>query len=64
MPGEETAYQSAAELRQAIETFIRAYRSVAKPFIWRKREVKGPQLRGTIVNFMQLNTSSSQKFQN
>jgi transposase len=42
--------QSTAELRQAIEAFIKAYRQHAKPFKWRKREVKGSQLRNTIVN--------------
>lgn len=41
---------STAELRQAIEQFIAAYAKQAKPFKWRKREVKGSQLRNTIVN--------------
>ena len=42
--------KSTAELRQAIEAFIAAYGQHAKPFKWRKREVKGSQLRNTIVN--------------
>jgi len=42
--------RSTAELRQAIEAFIKAYSEHAKPFKWRKREVKGSQLRNTIVN--------------
>jgi len=42
--------KSTAELRQAIEAFIAAYAQRAKPFKWRKREVKGAQLRNTIVN--------------
>jgi transposase len=42
--------KSTAELRQAIEAFIKAYAQRAKPFKWRKREVKGTQLRNTIVN--------------
>src|SRR5713101_3934188 len=42
--------KSTTELRQAIEAFIRAYAQHAKPFKWRKREVKGSQLRNTIVN--------------
>lgn len=42
--------KSTAELRQAIEAFIKAYTEHAKPFKWRKREVKGSQLRNTIVN--------------
>jgi transposase len=42
--------KSIADLRQAIEGFIKAYSQHAKPFKWRKREVKGSQLRNTIVN--------------
>ena len=42
--------KSTAELRQAIEAFIAAYGKHAKPFKWRKREVKGSQLRNNIVN--------------
>ncbi len=42
--------RSIEELRQAIEAFVEAYREGAKPFVWRKREVKGSQLRNTIVN--------------
>jgi transposase len=42
--------QSTTELRQAIEAFVSAYSKNAKPFKWRKREVKGSQLRNTIVN--------------
>lgn len=38
------------ELRQAIEAFVAAYLKNPKPFKWRKREVKGAQLRNTIVN--------------
>ncbi len=38
------------ELRQAIEAFVAAYAQHARPFKWRKREVKGAQLRNTIVN--------------
>ena len=42
--------KSTGELRQAMEAFIAAYGKHAKPFKWRKREVKGSQLRNTIVN--------------
>jgi len=42
--------KSTAELRQAIEAFVAAYAPRAKPFKWRKREVRGSQLRNTIVN--------------
>jgi transposase len=44
------SFKTIAELRQAIEAFIAAYNPRAKPFKWRKREVKGSQLRNTIVN--------------
>jgi transposase len=44
------SFRSTEELRQAIEQFIAAYGPNAKPFVWRKREVKGSQLRDTIVN--------------
>jgi transposase len=43
--------KSVEELRQAIAAFVAAYGPKAKPFVWRKREVKGSQLRNTIVNF-------------
>ena len=43
-------FKNVAELRQAIEAFIAAYNPKAKPFRWRKREVKGSQLRNTILN--------------
>jgi len=38
------------QLREAIEAFFRRHNERAKPFRWRKREVKGSQLRNTIVN--------------
>ena len=44
------SFKNVTELRQAIATFIAAYNPKAKPFKWRKREVKGSQLRNTIVN--------------
>lgn len=43
-------FKNVVELRQAIAAFIAAYNPKAKPFKWRKREVKGSQLRNTIVN--------------
>jgi transposase len=42
--------RSTTELRQAIEAFVEAYTQHPKPFKWRKREVKGSQLRNIIVN--------------
>ena len=44
------SFKSVAELRAAIEAFVAAYGPKAKPFKWRKREVKGSQLHNTIVN--------------
>jgi hypothetical protein len=40
----------AKQLKQAIDDFTAAYNERAAPFIWRKRKVKGSQLRHTIVN--------------
>lgn len=44
------SFKSVEQLRTAIEAFIEAYQPNAKPFVWRKREVKGSQLRNTISN--------------
>jgi len=44
------SFKNIEELRHGIEAFIAAYTPQAKPFVWRKREVKGTQLRNTIVN--------------
>jgi len=44
------SFRNVAELHAAITAFIAAYNPKAKPFKWRKREVKGSQLRNTIVN--------------
>jgi transposase len=44
------SFQSKDQLRDAIEAFIRRHNERAKPFRWRKRDVKGSQLRNTIVN--------------
>ena len=44
------SFQSIEQLRTAIEEFIEVYQQNAKPFVWRKREVKGSQLKNTIVN--------------
>ena len=38
------------QLIGAIREFTAAYNENATPFVWRKREVKGSQLRNTIVN--------------
>jgi len=44
------SFNSTESLRKAIEEFIEVYHENAKPFVWRKREVKGAQLRNTIMN--------------
>jgi len=44
------SFVSTEQLVQAIEAFIASYNKSASPFVWRKREVKGAQLRNTIVN--------------
>ena len=45
------SFHDIEQLRKAIEDFVAAYGPEAKPFVWRKREVKGSQLRNTIVNY-------------
>ncbi|NOT69528.1 MAG: IS630 family transposase [Methylophilaceae bacterium] len=44
------SFSSIEQLTQAIKDFVTAYNNNANPFVWRKREVKGSQLRNTIVN--------------
>ena len=44
------SFKSTEDLKNAIEAFINAYGPTAKPFIWRKREVEGSQIRDTIAN--------------
>ena len=44
------SFKNTEELREAVEAYIEAYGPTAKPFVWRKREVKGSQLKNTIVN--------------
>lgn len=44
------SFASTEELVEAIQAFVAAYNPKAAPFTWRKREVKGSQLRNTIGN--------------
>lgn len=44
------SFQSIEQLVEAIHAFTTAYNENAAPFVWRKREVRGAQLRNTIVN--------------
>ncbi len=44
------SFHSIEQLVEAIHAFTDAYNENAAPFVWRKREVRGAQLRNTIVN--------------
>ena len=44
------SFASKDQLRSAIEAFVAVTNKNPKPFHWRKREVKGSQLRNTIIN--------------
>lgn len=46
------SFESVEALAKAIQDFTDAYHENAKPFVWKKREVKGTQLRNTISNLM------------
>jgi transposase len=46
------SHDSKPHLKEAIEAYIAAYDKIKKPFKWRKREVKGTQIRDTIVNLI------------
>jgi hypothetical protein len=43
-------FTSVEQLVRAITDFIKVHNEKAAPFVWRKREVKGSQLRNTIIN--------------
>jgi hypothetical protein len=44
------SFASTEDLRTGIEEFVAGYHEKAKPFIWRKREVRGAQLKNTMMN--------------
>jgi transposase len=44
------SFSSTEQLVQAINNFVTRYNNSASPFVWRKREVRGSQLRNTIAN--------------
>jgi transposase len=46
------SFTSPQDLRQRIEDFIERYNPDSKPFKWRKREVKGSQLKDNIENLI------------
>ena len=47
------SFNSTAELAQALQDFCDAWHKNAHPFVWRKREVKGSQLRNTVSNLLE-----------
>lgn len=47
------SFDGTKELAQAIDDFCDVYHENAKPFVWRKREVKGAQLKNTVQNLME-----------
>tara|TARA_R110002072_G_scaffold284906_1_gene449454 strand:+ start:689 stop:883 length:195 start_codon:yes stop_codon:yes gene_type:complete len=44
------SFGSKQELREQIEAYSKAYNQNCRPFVWKKREVKGSQLKNNIVN--------------
>ena len=44
------SFSSTEDIKKAIEDFCEVYHQNAKPFVWKKREVKGSQLKNTIIN--------------
>jgi transposase len=44
------SFASVGELKKAIEDFVDVYHENARPFVWKKREVRGSQLKNTITN--------------
>ncbi len=44
------SFNNVTELRKAIEAFIVRHNQKAQPFKWRRREVKGSQIKNTITN--------------
>lgn len=47
------SFNSTQQLATAIHDFCEAWHHNAHPFVWRKREVKGAQLRNTIQNLLE-----------
>ncbi len=44
------SFDSTKALSSAIEMFIKAYNQSAEPFVWKKREVSGSQIRNSLSN--------------
>jgi hypothetical protein len=49
-------FSSTQELGAHIKAFQKAYNETARPFVWKKREIKGAQLTNSIRKFLQLDT--------
>lgn len=45
------SFSSPEELAEHIKNFTKAYNKSARPFVWRKREVRGAQITNSISNF-------------
>jgi hypothetical protein len=45
------SFTSIESLRKAIKDYIEVHNENAEPFIWRKREVKGSQIKNSLNNF-------------
>ena len=45
------SFSSTEEMKGHIENFIESYNKNAKPFVWRKRDIKGAQLKNNVRNF-------------
>jgi transposase len=43
-------FAAVSELKAAVETYIAAYNKGARPFVWKKREVVGSQIKNTVDN--------------
>jgi transposase len=47
------SFNSTQELTQAIDEFCEVWHEHAHPFLWRKREVRGSQIKNTIANLLE-----------
>jgi hypothetical protein len=45
------SFSGTNELAAHIEAFTAAYNETARPFIWKKRDIKGSQLKNNARNF-------------
>lgn len=43
-------FAATSELKEAVEKYIAAYNKGARPFVWKKREVVGSQIKNTVAN--------------